>query len=41
MTKEEIIQAQSLNDILASASLTPLFQPIVSLKEILSMVMKH
>ena len=33
MTKEELIQAQSLNDILASASLTPLFQPIVSLKE--------
>jgi len=33
MTKEELLQGQSLEEILASASLTPLFQPIVSLKE--------
>jgi len=33
MTKEEFLQGQSLEEILASASLTPLFQPIVSLKE--------
>ncbi len=33
MTKEEHIQYQSLNDILQNATLTPLFQPIVSLKE--------
>jgi len=33
MTKEEVLQYQSLEDILESASLTPLFQPIVSIKE--------
>ncbi|AFJ02887.1 diguanylate cyclase/phosphodiesterase (GGDEF & EAL domains) with PAS/PAC sensor(s) [Methylophaga frappieri] len=33
MTKEELLQFQSLEDILANAALTPIFQPIVSLKE--------
>jgi len=33
MTQEEVQQGQSLEHILATASLTPLFQPIVSLKE--------
>ena len=33
MTKEELQQAQSLEHILATASLTPLFQPIVSIKK--------
>ena len=33
MTKEELLQSQSLEEILETASLTPLFQPIVSIKE--------
>ena len=32
MTKEELLQFTSLEDILATAALTPIFQPIVSLK---------
>lgn len=32
MTKEELLQFSSLEDILATAALTPIFQPIVSLK---------
>lgn len=32
MTKEELLQFKSLQDILLSADLTPLFQPIVSMK---------
>ncbi|PCJ32430.1 MAG: diguanylate phosphodiesterase [Gammaproteobacteria bacterium] len=33
MTKDEYLQSQSLDEILANAALTPLFQPIVSMKE--------
>ncbi len=33
MTKEELLQSQSLEEILETASLTPLFQPIISIKE--------
>jgi len=33
MTKEEAKKYKALNDILANASLTPLFQPIVSMKD--------
>ncbi|PCH62112.1 MAG: diguanylate phosphodiesterase, partial [Gammaproteobacteria bacterium] len=33
MTKEELLQGQSLNKILETSALTPLFQPIVSLKK--------
>ncbi len=33
MTKEEYTQFQSLDDILRNATLTPMFQPIVSIKE--------
>ncbi|MEX1199334.1 MAG: bifunctional diguanylate cyclase/phosphodiesterase [Methylophaga sp.] len=32
MTREELLQFRSLEDILANAALTPIFQPIVSLK---------
>ncbi|MDO8825101.1 bifunctional diguanylate cyclase/phosphodiesterase [Methylophaga sp.] len=32
MTQEELLQFRSLEDILATAALTPIFQPIVSLK---------
>ncbi len=32
MTQEELLQFKSLEDILATAALTPIFQPIVSLK---------
>ncbi len=32
MTREELLQFKSLEDILATAALTPIFQPIVSLK---------
>lgn len=33
MTKDEYTQFQSLDDILQNARLTPMFQPIVSIKE--------
>lgn len=33
MTKEELLQGQTLNEILSLAALTPLFQPIISLKK--------
>lgn len=33
MTQEELLQYQSLEDILETASLTPLFQPIISNKK--------